>query len=521
MVSDTMIKESQMRSTKRMSGLAMFLFFAPLLGFTSEALSADQEASIELGPDGKLQYIPDEQGNLIPDFSRAGYMGGGVAIPDVPTRITLEPSGNETVDDSPRIEMALAELAAMPVDQDGFRGALLLKRGTYRISKEIALNHSGIVLRGEGQGRDGTIIVSGPTQPATGSLTEKRMALEIAPTEAKAKKPPVTGIKRKVVGSYVPFGIHTITLESADGFSVGDEVLLRRPGTQEWIDAIGMRRFWGTRVHIGDLRYERVITKIEGNRVTLDAPLMNSLDERFGGGTLEQYAEQNRISHVGVEYLRFTTQETGAPKGYVRPMHGIVTDKVENGWIRNVTLIAFETGFNLATGTKYFTQQDVIYDGEHDGVRANKPSKLYGQYILVQRLYTPAGRRALVSTGSHVTGPNVFLDCQIEKGGTTSGPHGYWVTGGLYDSIHGGNVSGGQNNHSKGSGQGWTSGQHVVWNCFGSEGPRKRAAKSSILIPSRVPAPQEGGRNYKFGGKYEAVTPRSLYLKQLEDGLGK
>ena len=69
-----------------------------------------KEARLELGEDGKLKYIPDEQGNLIPDFSRAGYMGGGVKIPDVPTRITLEPSGDETVDDSPRIDKALAEL---------------------------------------------------------------------------------------------------------------------------------------------------------------------------------------------------------------------------------------------------------------------------------------------------------------------------------------------------------------------------------------------------------------------------
>ncbi|NMB51455.1 MAG: hypothetical protein GX999_03925, partial [Bacteroidales bacterium] len=29
------------------------------------------------GPDGKLVYVPDSLGNRIPDFSNAGYKGGG------------------------------------------------------------------------------------------------------------------------------------------------------------------------------------------------------------------------------------------------------------------------------------------------------------------------------------------------------------------------------------------------------------------------------------------------------------
>ena len=36
------------------------------------------------GEDGRLVYRPDAQGDLIPDFSSAGYAGGGVALPTVP-----------------------------------------------------------------------------------------------------------------------------------------------------------------------------------------------------------------------------------------------------------------------------------------------------------------------------------------------------------------------------------------------------------------------------------------------------
>src|SRR5512134_2534880 len=43
------------------------------------------------GSDGKLVYVPDEQGNTIPDFSHAGYGGGGSPIPSVPVRETVWP----------------------------------------------------------------------------------------------------------------------------------------------------------------------------------------------------------------------------------------------------------------------------------------------------------------------------------------------------------------------------------------------------------------------------------------------
>ena len=43
------------------------------------------------GIDNKLVYIPDSLGNIIPDFSHAGYKGGGVAIPTVPIKATIWP----------------------------------------------------------------------------------------------------------------------------------------------------------------------------------------------------------------------------------------------------------------------------------------------------------------------------------------------------------------------------------------------------------------------------------------------
>src|SRR6478609_11680392 len=70
------------------------------------------------GPDGKLVYKTTPAGDRIMDFSHAGYMGGGVALPDVPVRRTVKPSGGP--DDTAAIQAAIDEVAAMPL-AGGFR----------------------------------------------------------------------------------------------------------------------------------------------------------------------------------------------------------------------------------------------------------------------------------------------------------------------------------------------------------------------------------------------------------------
>ena len=83
-----------------------------------------------LDPSGKLVYLKDPKGNRLPDFSHVGYHSGERAIPHVPVKITLESSQG---DDTQRIQDALDKLSTFPPDKVGFRGALLLKRGVYRV----------------------------------------------------------------------------------------------------------------------------------------------------------------------------------------------------------------------------------------------------------------------------------------------------------------------------------------------------------------------------------------------------
>ena len=106
------------------------------------------------GIDGKLVYVADSLGNKIPDFSNAGYKGGGVTIPYVPVKTTVWPVPG---DNSDTIQAAIDRVSAMPLDASGFRGAVLLKMGIYNLEKPIYIKASGVVLRGEGMSDIGTI----------------------------------------------------------------------------------------------------------------------------------------------------------------------------------------------------------------------------------------------------------------------------------------------------------------------------------------------------------------------------
>jgi len=131
------------------------------------------------GPDGKLVYVADAQGDVIHDASHAGYGGGGVAIPTVPVKETIWPVPG---DNTAHLQAAIDRISALPLDANGFRGALLLKAGYYRMALPISIKASGVVLRGEGMEDTGTVLIgTGTGRPPA--------AAPAAPPEPGAPRP--------------------------------------------------------------------------------------------------------------------------------------------------------------------------------------------------------------------------------------------------------------------------------------------------------------------------------------------
>ncbi|MDQ3814839.1 MAG: hypothetical protein M3347_12925 [Armatimonadota bacterium] len=82
-----------------------------LAGDLTLAAGPNYSKLVHPGADGKLVYVPyTEHGDVIPDFSHCGYGGGGVKIPDVTIKVTLEPDA-DTQDDAPRLQAAIDQVA--------------------------------------------------------------------------------------------------------------------------------------------------------------------------------------------------------------------------------------------------------------------------------------------------------------------------------------------------------------------------------------------------------------------------
>src|SRR5262249_2638943 len=89
-----------------------------------------------------------------------------------------------------------------------------------------------------------------------------------------------------------------------------------------------------------DLNSDRVITQINGNEITVDAPLTNALDQRFGGGSVFQYTFPGRIHHVGVTNVRGVSDYAGATdENHAWTFIGM--SEVENAWVHTIHALHF------------------------------------------------------------------------------------------------------------------------------------------------------------------------------------
>lgn len=533
----------------------------------AQAMRGVATSLVPLGPDGRLTYRPTADGLTIPDFSRCGYGGGGVALPVVPVQVTLEPQSGGG-DDRARIQAAIDRVAALPADAQGFRGAVLLRRGQYRVHGTLRISVGGIVLRGEGPEQNGTVL--------TATLPKKHDVIEVGGT-GDLKRDEAS--RQRIVDARVPMGARSFRVASAAGFKVGDRVNVHRPSTAEWISALGMDRLKETSKKPDvknwapggfDLHSDREIVAIEGDRITLDAPVFQTLEERFGGGSVVKVATPGWIERCGVESLRIVsvfdrTQVKPDPKltpaqavrAFTDENHawnGVVLDRIRHAWVARVTVV--HVGYS-AVHAQYNVRFTTVVDcALIDPVSQHTGGRKYsfganGQFGLFLRCFARNGRHDFV-LGARVAGPNVFLDCFADQASSASEPHHRYGTGALWDNVRlkvGGELQA-INRGDSGTGHGWAGANNVFWNCeapiilvmqpptaqnfalgwIGATDPksldayaRERSGVDRLVARSgrpwrieRVPILGDG----HIESPTAPVAPRSLYLQQLQDRLG-
>jgi len=429
--------------------LALFFIAVCLLH-----ISGQTSTLISIDANGKLTYTADEKGNVIPDFSGVGYQNSEKPIPFLPVVKTVNAVAGDNV---ANVQNAINEVASMPL-VNGIRGAILFKAGTYGMNKAINITESGIILRGEGLTTNFR---------ATGTVQ-----YDLINFMGTSGKTDLSSTQKKITDTFVPIGTKTITVEDGHSFTVGDWVHVRREPNDAWIVLLGMDKLtdldplatnWTASSY--KISYERKILNVQGNILTLDAPIMDVIDPQYANGFVVKFTSA-RIQNCAVENMQITSTYTSSTD----ENHGwkaISINNAENCWVKKVTAYSFgyscvfidsDAAFVTVDSCAHYDPISVIDGGRRYCFNVN------GERCLVQNCNTRRGRHDYVD-GSRTPGPNVFYNCSASLQKADLGPHHRWSTGILLDNILGDGQLRVQDRADSGSGHGWSGSQIMFWNC--------------------------------------------------------
>jgi hypothetical protein len=488
------------------AGLSMILFTNSI---------AAQKPQRPLGPlsvnRGKITYTPDSLGNRIVDFSFCGYKASEVPIPTVPVKVMVPVAKGDATQ---RIQAALDYVGSLPPDANGFRGAVLLQKGTYPVSGQLRINASGVVLRGSGTGKNGTILL--------GAGKDRETLIRIS-----GKNDKLVGAEMKIATAYVPVNSTTISLADATSFKAGDQIIVHRPATLSWIKSLGTDHFGGGITALGwkpgdrDLFFERTVVGVTNNTITLDVPLTTALDTAYGGGTVAKLAWPGRIQNVGIENLSLQSEyDVNNPKDEAHRWMAITLENVVDAWVRQATFRHFAgSAVAVLETARRVTVEDCKSLAPVSEIGGQRRYSFYtsGQQTLIQRCYAENGYHDF-AVGFCAPGPNAFVQCHSSRPYSFSGTIDSWASGVLFDIVNvDGNAIRFGNRTQDANGAGWSAANSVLW--------QSTAARIDLDKPPTA-------NNYSFGSwsqfsgngywesSNEQIQPRSLYYAQLRDRLG-
>ena len=492
------------------------VFVTAVFAFFLLALCAPKEKTspvpVRTGENGKLIYKKDTRGNRIPDFSYCGYKASEVPIPNVAIKIVVPVKNG---DDTERIQAAIDYVSSLPIQEDGFRGAVLLEKGTYKLSGRLKIAKTGVVIRGSGFNDSGTTVIA--------DGIDRETLIKIKGTSLEQ-----TGDEILTADDYVPVNAKQFSVSDNNNLHPGDRIFIRRPSTQEWIDELQMNEFGGESGWLGwkpgdrDIVWDREIVGVYGNQITIDAPITTALDKKFGGGYISKYEWGNRIQNIGIENLNLKSSYN--PQNLKDEEHcwmAISMENVKDAWVRQVTFTNFAgSAVAVYESASRVTVEDCKSFEPISEIAEFRRNTFYtsGQQTLFQRLYSEYGYHDF-GVGFCSAGPNAFVQCESYLSSNFSGAVDSWASGVLFDIVNiDGHCLSFKNRGQDGYGAGWTAANSMLWQCS--------AAKTYCPKPPTA-------QNWAFGvwSQFDGdgywyepnshVKPRSLFYAQLTDRIGK
>ena len=509
-------------------------FFTALLiiAYATSGLVAQKPSAIVFRDSGScLRYIADAENNYIPDFSQVGYRNGDAPIPVVPVVKTIGPLAG---DNTQHIQAALSEVAALPPDSHGIRGALLLKPGRYEVQGSIVIKESGVVLRGSGQGANpdsNTVLV------AVGNTPASRIVVQAGYGSNVGWVAPFPAIRTPVTAEFIPAGSRTLSVLKPEWFKPGDNVIVYQASTQKWLQSID---FGATDVDAPwkpgeiDLYFNRYVQAVypgEG-KIELDIPIYDHIEPALA--PVEVYIPFNpgTKNNIGIERLRIDIQTAG-PEDEAHALSALKFYGVEDCWVKEVTALHFTyAGIDMELATR-ITVQDCYALEPHSLItgerRYNFTVASRTNNVLFTRCHATEGRHSFVSNGASSVSGIVFHEGTSNRDHNSSEGHRRWSQALLYDNLQFTNTQSDiplalYNRGSHGTGHGWSSVHSVAWNVNAPLYKRIVVQKPPRRQNYAIGCSRTVSNDYIFfhpAGYIEGTNtppaPASLYLAQRED----
>ena len=453
------------------------------------------------------------------DYSYCGYQRSEMPIPSAKIAVSVAPTGK---DDAAAIQQAIDYVSQLKPDKaTGLRGAVLLTEGTFLLDEPLRIRTTGVVLRGSG--REQTIIRKRGYDRGAIVYIEGSNDIQVKDTfdVTEDVKAGSLVVSTKRVSWNTP---HLLMDDKT-------RIAIIRPSTQAWIDALGCASFGGGKRmgywawHPGDIdiRWNRRITAVDKQGLTLNAPITCSIESRFGGAKAVVYEQPGLITDCGVENLTLESDyDRLLPMDENHSWDGVYVADAEDCWVRMVN-------FRYLAGSAVVVQKSARQVTIEDCKSLNPVSEIggyrrrtflsFGEMILFQRCYSEHGINDF-AVGHTAPGPNAFVQCESFESFGPSGAISSWAPGILFDIV---NIDGNdivfKNWELEKFGAGWSTANSTMW----------QSTASGLYCYS----PDTLNRNYSRGcwgqiqgnGEYtemnEHVRPYSLFAHQLQKRLGR
>lgn len=394
------------------------------------------------------KYVKQNSVSQLYDFSYAGYKYGEESIPEI-TKILGKVTDfgaipNDTIDDTKSIQKALDKLGRK-------KGVILFPKGQYIINaapknfSPLQLNSSNIIIRGEGTGKDGTVLFM-----KNKYLPEKGYGDFIF--NVGNEKPYQKSKKTEALIAEAKRGSKFIRLESTDQFLKGDYIQItlyagrennkyRSELSEILTFPLKPEEAWTNYTKYAPYAaFNQIVRVVNENTVELKNPLKIDMSLKW----TPRVAKVNFYKNIGFENLRFETAWKGPYRhhGNREMDYGWCALKFENtvdSWVKNVVFHNFTIDMSVKD-SKNITLTDILISGVdgHNGINIHDASD-----ILVKNIKYTANRTHSMGGSANMEGC-VFTQINIvNKNGMFDFHGGGFAMANLFDSIIGCNVSGG------------------------------------------------------------------------------